>query len=401
MIPILVALTLQAAVSLAVPRDPAVQAAAASAGAAQADVVTARAGAPPTLFQSYAASPQSGSAGVLTQRTRIFGISKSFAFPAFTLSQAAGARSSAAAARAMLTQTRYDAAMRTIDAYLGALVSDQQLRIATDAVDTAKRTLDAARLRERAGAGPRIDIDRSIAAFATAQAVEARAQGKRDAAFAALDLAVGMDPTARPALVEPRTPASAAITAPAALALALQSRPDLQASAEQVRAAEAGVSAAYASYAPSLDVSAGNQQGLDGGIPIKGGVVSVAINLPLDTGGALGAKVRRAKFLLVRRRAQLEQLTRAIAVQVETALAGVRAATASVSASERAQRAALAASNAAQLGFSQGAVSAVDVLIAQSQLTASRAALSGARADVVRAFYALRMAEGTEPYALP
>lgn len=402
MIPIVAAvLTLQAAISLALPRDPAVLAASASVEIAHADALSARAGSPPTLFESYAASPQSGPVGILTQRTRIVGISKSFAFPALTLSQASAARSSVAAARAMLVQARYDATMRTIDAYLNALVADQQVRIALDAVSTANRTLDASRLRERAGAGPRIDIDRSIAAFATAQAAAATAQGRSDAAFAALDLAVGIDPSAQPALVEPKAPTNGAIASPAALAVALRARPDLLALADDIRAARAGISAAYASYAPSFDVSAGKQQGLDGGVPITGGIVSVALNLPLDTAGAMRAKVGRARSVLALRQAQNEQLSRLISLQVETAIAQLHAARATVAASERAERAALAANDAAQLGFSNGAVSAVDALMAQSQYTAARAALAAARADHVRAFYALRLAEGIEPYAGP
>ncbi|MHB8148344.1 MAG: TolC family protein [Vulcanimicrobiaceae bacterium] len=401
MIPVIAAiLTMQSAIAAAVPRDPVVLAAAASVRVARADALSARAGAAPVIFETYAAAPQAGSPGTLTQRTVIVGISKSFAFPALTLSLAAAARSAAAAAQATLVQARYDAAMHTIDVYLSALVAREQAHIAEDAVTTAKQTLDAARLREKAGAGPKIDVDRALAAFASAQAAQAAAQGRRDAAFAALDLAVGIEPSARPHIIEPVPPTAPKADASAALAAALRARPDLHATEELVRAARAGVSAAYASYAPSLDLSAGRQRGLDAGSPISGGTVSVTLNLPLDTSGAIRAKVERARGALSFTQAQGENLARAVALQVETAVAQLRAAKAGVTASARAERAALAASNAAALGFSNGAVSAVDAIIAQSQYAAARGALAAARADAVRAFYALRIAEGVEPYAV-
>lgn len=390
-------LSLRTAVERGLVRDPAVLQARAATHAAAAQTLAARAGSAPQLFVSYANAPQSGSAGTIAQRSTIVGIGKTFEIPALTGAQTAAARSGQQAVDEALIRARGEATVRIVGDYLGAVVAGDQAAIAADAVGAAKRVLDAAQLRLQSGDGPAIAVDQATAAYASAQAVRAAADGRRDAAYVALDLAVGLDPSARPALQEPAAAITAVPNAAAALAAALRARPDLRSADAEVRAARASLRAAELAYAPSLDVSAGRQSGIDTGVPVAGGTVSVSLHLPLDTSGAMRAQVERARAELDGALARREEVRRSVVQDVESATADVRSAQVRVAAEARAVDAARRAAAAAALGFSQGVTSAVDVLLAQSQYAAARGSLISAEADAVKARYALRTAEGVDP----
>ncbi|MDE2573394.1 MAG: TolC family protein [bacterium] len=395
------ALSLQTAIAQGVPRDPSVRRAEAAVLGAQAARTAARAGSAPDLYGSYAVVPQSAGKTTLAQRSTVIGVSKSFAFPGLTLAQMQAAGASESAAVASLLHARRTAALTIVTDYLDALVAQKQAAISGEAVQAGLKTLQAAQLRYEAGSGPEIDIERAQAAYATAQAAQAQAGGKREGAFAALDLAVGIDPLAHPALVQPELPSSKPLDPAAVVRIALAGRADLRAADEEVRSAEASLRAAGLSYAPSFDVSAGHQSGIDSGAPISGDTVNLTVRLPLDTSGALHAKVESAKAALETARATRDSAVRSVTLDAETAVAGIRASQLRLVAEERAAQAAQAAATAASIGFEHGATSAVDVLLAQSQAATAQSNLVAAQADAVKAHYALELAEGVNPDVAP
>ena len=395
------ALTLQSAITQALPRDPATLQARAERHAAAADTLAARAGSAPQLFVSYANAPQSGNAGTIAQRTSVVGISKSFAFPGEVGAQSAAARSTESAAAARVIRAQNEATLRIVVTYMDAFVAGDQSTIAAEGTASAKRVLDAANVRLRAGDGPRIDVEQAAAAYASAQSAQAAADGKRDISFAALDLAVGLDPSVRPTLTVPAPVTFTIPTEQAALAAALGARSDVRAADDDVRAARATLRAAGLAYAPSLDASAGRQSGIDSGVPVAGAVVSVSLHIPIDSGGAVRSQVERAHAGVDRALAQREALRRSVVLEVQSALADARSAQVRVEAERRAVDAARAAAGAANLGYAHGATSAFEVLLTQSQAATARGALVSAQADAVKARYALRLAEGANTDVTP
>ena len=397
-----IALSLKSAIAQALPRDPAVVQARAEMSASAADARAVAAGGAPQLFASYSNVPQGGAANTtIAQHLTEIGVNKTFAFPGQLSAQVRAARSTQAASVARLARAEREAVTRIVGAYLDASVAEQRAAIADDAVASAKRLLDAANLRLRSGAGPKIDVDQAEAAYASAQAAQADADGKRDAAYAALDLAVGIDATAHPRLDDPDPEEIAVPDDNAAIAAALHAREDPRAADDDVLAAAAALRAVQLSAAPSLDLSAARQSGVDSGVPISGGTISVSVHVPIDVTGVVRAQVERARADYERAVAAREALRRTVVLDVESAIAGVRSTQLRVNAERRAVDAARSAAAAADLGFRHGATSAVDALIAQSQYVSTRGDLISAEADAIKARYALRLAEGVDVDVTP
>ncbi|TAM89265.1 TolC family protein [bacterium] len=395
------ALSLHGAVTQALAHDPAVLQARAERDAASAGALAARAGSAPQLFVSYALTPQAGTTGTIAQRTTVVGLSKAFAFPGQAAAQTSAARSTQGAADARLERARHEATLRVVVMYLDAVVADDEASIAATQTAGAKRLLDAANLRLRAGDGPRIDVEQAAAAYASAQAAQAGADGKTQTAFATLDLALGLEPSARPTLEQPPTLTFATPAEQAAVNAALGARGDLRAADDDVRAAQASLRAATLAYAPSLDAAAGRQSGIDSGALVAGATISLNLHVPIDSGGAVRAQTAAARAGVERALAAREAVRRDVVLEVESALAGTRSAQIRVEAEQRAVAAAQAAAGAASLGFAHGAISAFQVLSAQAQEAAARGALISAQADAVKARYALRLAQGVDPDVTP
>lgn len=147
-------------------------------------------------------------------------------------------------------------------------------------------------------------------------------------------------------------------------------RPDLQAAAAQVRAAEAGVDAARAAGSPSLSMTASRNQNSNNGL--TGSSVGINLKVPLFDGFAPTYRIRAAEAQVETQKARLEGLRLQVALDVWTAYQNLVTATQSLrttadllGSAEQSERVALGR-------YKAGVGNILDVLNAQSALAGAR-----------------------------
>ncbi len=174
---------------------------------------------------------------------------------------------------------------------------------------------------------------------------------------------------------------------------ARQRRPDLQAAAAQLKAAEAGTDAARASGKPSISLTASTDQTDKAGTTSHGSTLGLSVSVPIFSGFAPTYRVRAAEALVETRNAQLERLRLQVALDVWTAYQNLTTATQSLrstadllSSAEQSERVALGR-------YKAGVGSILDALNAQS-------ALAGARQQRIQAMFNWNISRATLAQAM-
>src|ERR1039457_1136748 len=111
---------------------------------------------------------------------------------------------------------------------------------------------------------------------------------------------------------------------------ARQRRPDLQAAASQVKAAEASADAARAAGRPSISLTASANQYNIAGINSQGSFVGINLSVPIFSGYATTYRVRAAEAQVDVKNGQVEQLRLQVALDVWTAYQNLTTATQSL-----------------------------------------------------------------------
>jgi len=290
---------------------------------------------------------------------------------------AAGA--AAATEEAALADSR--ALLETLDveaeaAYRTALAADELVAAMTEARVRAASHLERARARAEVGLRPRYDVTRAEVELANAELALVSAQNARELSRAQLANACGL--ARLPADVTlPPPPPRALIALPSleqALDEALARRPELEAAQARVDAADQSDSATRALYLPSVSATgtvALRSRGLaELASGWRGGV---QVNVPLLAGGADEAGVREAEANLSVARANLENTTRAVRLEIETALLSAREAAARLSASEALERSTQEGLKLAEARYETGAGDALELADAQVAFASARA----------------------------
>lgn len=153
---------------------------------------------------------------------------------------------------------------------------------------------------------------------------------------------------------------------------ARQRRPDLQAAAALVKAAESSAEAARAAGKPSVSLVAATSQNNSAGLSTRGTSLGVSLSVPLFSGYAPTYRIRAAEAQTETRQAQFDRLRLQVALDVWTAYQNLitatqnRIATADLlSSAEQSERVALGR-------YQAGAGIMLDVLNAQNALAGAR-----------------------------
>ncbi len=149
-------------------------------------------------------------------------------------------------------------------------------------------------------------------------------------------------------------------------------RPDLQAAAARVKAAEAGVDAARAAGKPSLSLSASTNQTSAAGVTSHGSSVGINLSVPLFSGYAPTYRIRVAEAQVETQNTQLERLRLQVALDVWTAYQNLTTATQSLRTTADLLNSAEQSERVALGRYKAGVGSILDVLNAQSALASAR-----------------------------
>ncbi len=298
------------------------------------------------------------------------------------------------AERFRLVDTTQNVFLAAVEAYVAVWRDRHVLRLARRNRDRLVRHLEATRDRFRVGEVTRTDVAQAEARLEQAKAEVERARADVAAAEARFLRTVGRP--AAEALAEPAEPADLPAKLDDALART-DGHPLIRAAAADLRAAAAGVDAAFAVLLPSLDAEATLAYADDPSSLVdwqRSATVRLSVTVPLFQGGGEYARVREARRSREAARRALDSVRREVQRRARTAWERLRAARAAT----RAFEAQVAANRVALEGVQQeamvGARTVLDVLDAEQELFQSEVNLVRARGDRILAGYELLAALG-------
>jgi cobalt-zinc-cadmium efflux system outer membrane protein len=285
-----------------------------------------------------------------------------------------------------------DLAFSVKSAYHEAQRADAALGLAQGALDDARKFAQAAEIQLAAGDVPRTQVTRSRIEQYRAEAALAVARAERDDRLAALRSLIHVPDTETIGLAEPPTFSPADYRLPALRSRALSSRPELQ-SAQKTRAGrEAQLHAARVQSQPDLFIEARHST-ID---PSEGGnTLRMGLLFPLFDFGRGRADASSAKAALTEQEALVAETSRTVLLEVGTAFRNLQLARQAVE-SFRSGR--LESSrellDLAQLGYTRGATTFLELLDAQQVYRNEQADYVRAIADYRIALAALERAVG-------
>jgi outer membrane protein TolC len=153
---------------------------------------------------------------------------------------------------------------------------------------------------------------------------------------------------------------------------ARQRRPDLQAAAAQVKAAEASTAAARAAGRPSISLTASTNQNNSTGITSRGSTVGVSLSVPIFSGYAPTYRIRAAEAQADVKKAQMEKLRLQVALDVWAAYQNLITATQSLRTTADLLNSAEQSERVAFGRYKAGVGNILDALNAQSALASAR-----------------------------
>jgi outer membrane protein len=372
----LTALNLADVVNLALCNNPQTRVAWANSRVQAAQVGVSKAGyLPNAALNASATRNLSGSPAAANQRN--VGVTLSYLLYDFG-SRAANlenARQLLAAVIATQDNTVQTIFLAAIQAFYQAQATYAALDAALESERAAKESFAAAEARYNAGSATSADKLQAQTAYSQATLNRITTEGNQKNAQGALANMLGLDANRSVALVTANTmavPDNFEGDVNALIEQARQHRPDLQAAAAQVKAAEASVDAARAAGRPSLSLTASSNRINSGDITTQNSLIGINLSVPIFSGYSTTYRVRAAEATVDVKNSQLEQLRLQVALDVWTAYQNLTTATQSLrttadllSSAEQSERVVLGR-------YRAGVGSILDVLNAQSALASAR-----------------------------
>lgn len=309
---------------------------------------------------------------------------------------AAGIRAAKAgidAADQSLESLRQQTYLQAVRAYMNVRSDRDALAIRQNNVELLREQVRAANARFDVGVVTRTDVALAEARLASSLAGEAAARAQLEASEADFQAVTGVAPGDLPPPPPiPNLPDSLE----AALAIALETNPGLEAAREQVRAANEQIEAAEAEGRPTLEIvgSAGGQQDWDQDIYDTEVRALARGSIPLWQGGLVNSRVRSARLRRDRAQSEVDAAERDVRAAIASAWYGYIAADRSIEASRRQVEAAEIAYEGATQELGVGTRTTLDVLDSEQDLLDARLSLVTAERDAQIAAHQLLQAMG-------
>ena len=366
------ALGLLEVVNLALCNNPQTREVWASSRAQAAQIGVSKASYLPSASLSASGNRTSPSAG-----QRSYGLTLSYLLYDFG-TRAAGvesARQLLAAANATQDSTVQVVFLQAVQSFYQTQATQAALDATLESARAAKESFAAAAARYAAGSATPADKLQAQTAYSQATLNQITASGNLNNAKGALANMLGLDANRDVALAAANiasVPASFDRDVAALIEEARLRRPDLQAAAAQVKAAEASVDAARAAGKPSVSLTASTNQTNSAGVTSSGSSVGINLSVPLFSGFAPTYRIRAAEAQVEAQNTQLERLRLQVALDVWTAYQNLITATQSLRTTADLLNSAEQSERVALGRYKAGVGSILDVLNAQSALASAR-----------------------------
>lgn len=307
-----------------------------------------------------------------------------------------------ARADALYSAAHQELMIRAAEAYFGVLAAEDGVSLARAERESVARQLEQARQRFDVGLIAITDVHVAQAAYDLATAQEIEAENQLQSAWEAL-----FELTARHQLdalrpLEPEIPLISPEPADVGrwVDAALTQNMGLLAAQFGAEVAERSVALQRSGHYPALDLVAGvgrSRTSSDAPIQrdVEDAVIGLRLSVPLFQGGAVRARTRQASHELTDAREQVEQQRRATLRATRDAYNAVIAAVNRVNALAQARVSARSALEATEAGMEVGTQTAVDVVVARTELFRAENQYALARYDYLLNILRLRWAEGS------
>lgn len=285
------------------------------------------------------------------------------------------ARQLLAAASATQDSTVQAVFLLAVQSFYQTQATQAALDAAFESERAAKESFAAAEARYRSGSATPADKLQAQTAFSQATLNRITANGNMNNTKGALANMLGLDANRNVTLATANTttvPANFDGDIAALIEEARRRRPDLQAAAAQVKAAEASMDAARTSDKPYISLTASTNQNNITGITSHGSSVGINLSVPIFSGYAPTYRIRAAEAQVEAKNAQLERLRLQVALDVWTAYQNLTTATQSLRSTADLLNSAEQSERVALGRYKAGVGSILDVLNAQSALASAR-----------------------------
>ncbi len=265
--------------------------------------------------------------------------------------------------------------LASVQAYYQTQATQAALDAATESERSAKESLAAAEARYKTGSATPADKLQAQTAYSQATLNRITAYGSLKNAQGTLANILGRDANFPVALEPANTtaiPNNFENDVNTLIATARQHRPDLQAAAAQVKAAEASVDAARAAGLPTISLSAVANQLNSTSLNSHGSSVGINLSVPIFSGYAPTYRVRAAEAQVEVKNNQFEQLRLQVALDVWMAYQNLATATQSLRTTADLLNSAEQSERVALGRYKAGVGSILDELTAQSALANAR-----------------------------
>jgi outer membrane protein TolC len=309
-------------------------------------------------------------------------------------SELAGAQAAHAGAGAGAEATREQIVFAVHDAFYRLAAASSNRDAAAQRLKRAEAHVALAQARLDAGAVPPVDVIRARTVAANARLAIANTRAATDVARGALNAAMGR-PAESPLEIAPSPEAVPQVDVEAAIARALQDRPDARAAREKEAWQRARVGLAEAAFGPKARVSAGYGVRDSDFVPHDPDwYAAINIDIPLWDGNATRHRVASANAEVRKQEAETAAILNAIRQEVWSTGTTLQQRREAVVAAEAATGEAAEAVRLASARYEAGAGTINDLLDVETALLEADTQIVRARFEEQIAFAAYRKAAG-------
>ncbi len=279
-----------------------------------------------------------------------------------------------------------------ISGYLDLIAAKEQVRVADENLLAQEQLLKQVRTLADAGTRPIVDLYQQQAQVAAAKSALVDARRNTELRKVALIQVLQLDPVGSYTFAAPAMPDSVDVGTEldvnALLRAAYASRPDLDAAQRAVGSAEAGVSAARATWWPSVSLSAGYGSSYTNATNLgladqlrdkKSGSLGLSLSFPLFDRLGTQRATERARIQADNASLALTDLRQQIALEVRRAVLDRKAAVEQMNAAEARVKAAGQALAAVQERYNAGLATIFEVTQSRAELVSASSASVNAR----------------------
>ena len=309
-----------------------------------------------------------------------------------------GARALTEASRYSLQNSEQNVLLAVVQAYWGVIQNTQLVQLDQDNVKFFQAQVNSANDRLKIGEGTKIDVSQAQARLAQGTAAYEAAVAALQTSQASYERYVGHKPknlvsTYKVGNLMPKSLDSA-------VNMATSSHPAVLAAKAAIRAAQANSDAANAAFGPTLDMTSS----IGTGVTVLPGVgaslsqpaasVKFSLSVPIYSGGALGSNIRRANITQIKSEVDALATRDQVKESLITAWSTLQSATAQITSANSAVSAGQLSLEGTVQERDVGQATTLDVLNAQSELTAVKESLIQATSSKAIATFAVIAATG-------